>query len=642
MDKISCIKTTFKCKDSELKSHIFNQVVNQSKLAVKMSIVMNLYLKHVFDNNIHVPDHEYELFVNGTILNQMAKLGIEKSNNKRTDNKVYKKIIKHIWTSYFSDYSIEEENTSHQALAYKIKQYQTVFSNSLFMELKKRQIQYVKSFLRRLYLSEEDVSHLKTKFDTKYTPLKHSLYNLNFILGLINRTSTRTMKPTVLTEEETKFVELNHSMLPIHVPNIDSYLDTCFSDYLRGKKETEENIAKALEYIVNLEYSLGQINENYAKCNKLTVLKYFYEILKFIDLDPFARKFTLAPVYSVKRHHMTIDIEELRAMLQYLKLPALNDNLINVANNKKAIKTIKQKVFDDYFTIKKRHNKEFNSMIMTDGIAMTLMYNTGETKVKKSKPKKPKTIGYDKVYGLDPGRTNLFCASDSTNKIQFTNKKYYCDSGFVKRNNKTKKWESEIENNVYTLKTLNTGMIRSYIFNYINTADKVWKLRTEPKRAREQFRVFCNNKRTLDRMCNMISNQRDKNIVIAYGSASFVSSSRSEIAAPTSSIYKKMSQRFRTILTDEFNTSRICNKCKCELRNVKDQNNNIIRDFKYCESNICLESRFVDRDLNAAKNILECFLDGENRKEVFGRKHKNKNLVALNLVDLKSRAVPRN
>ena len=98
---------------------------------------------------------------------------------------------------------------------------------------------------------------------------------------------------------------------------------------------------------------------------------------------------------------------------------------------------------------------------------------------------------------------------------------------------------------------------------------------------------------------------KEKQVIIAYGSAKFAPGGKNEISVPTSSAFKECRYRFRTLVVDEFRTTAVHYEDDSILQKVCKKGTNIpVRGLLWCNSTI--ESKFVNRDKNAALNILRC------------------------------------
>ena len=88
-----------------------------------------------------------------------------------------------------------------------------------------------------------------------------------------------------------------------------------------------------------------------------------------------------------------------------------------------------------------------------------------------------------------------------------------------------------------------------------------------------------------------------------------------------------LSVRFKVVEVDEYRTSKMCNSCGGALKSYRKQNGRQSYSRLVCEScggkRKTLSKRFVDRDLNAAMNILMAGMSVV-RPEHLSRKRSNK------------------
>ena len=76
---------------------------------------------------------------------------------------------------------------------------------------------------------------------------------------------------------------------------------------------------------------------------------------------------------------------------------------------------------------------------------------------------------------------------------------------------------------------------------------------------------------------------------------------------------------YQTVPINEYNTSQMCNNCHLRLRSVK-INGKILRGLKYCDNEEC-KLKYVNRDYNAALNIMQCYQSRDNRPVCFTPHH---------------------
>ena len=72
--------------------------------------------------------------------------------------------------------------------------------------------------------------------------------------------------------------------------------------------------------------------------------------------------------------------------------------------------------------------------------------------------------------------------------------------------------------------------------------------------------------------------------IIGYGAATIASSGKGEMSVPVKYIFDACKMKFHTELIDEYNTTKVCNRCFNFTESVKtnDKNKYIIRGLKRC------------------------------------------------------------
>ena len=67
-----------------------------------------------------------------------------------------------------------------------------------------------------------------------------------------------------------------------------------------------------------------EISIGWLKANPRKVLKYYYEILRYLGQFDDTRRFSLAPISTPKRHHITVDVRGLCTLMKNSGLIARN------------------------------------------------------------------------------------------------------------------------------------------------------------------------------------------------------------------------------------------------------------------------------------------------------------------------------
>lgn len=230
------------------------------------------------------------------------------------------------------------------------------------------------------------------------------------------------------------------------------------------------------------------------------------------------------------------------------------------------------------------------------------------------------------VVGIDPGRTNIIYAVKKTRRdgeltgeqtvYKLTRKQFYMESGVVKANKQIQKWHDQPA----MLKTLaalsaaspkgaDTLQFREYIETVLDNYDTLWEEYLKPRWAQQRLRLYGGKKRVFAKFFNKLQGD-DKKVLVAYGSAKFAPTGSGELSVPTSRAFKETSCRFTVFPVDEFRTTAVYNGDKTTvLQSVaKKSSGDKLRGLLWCCSTSPSKSKFVNRDLNAALNIMDCLL----------------------------------
>ena len=137
----------------------------------------------------------------------------------------------------------------------------------------------------------------------------------------------------------------------------------------------------------------------------------------------------------------------------------------------------------------------------------------------------------------------------------------------------------------------------------------LWTLWNEYKKkrwSRQRFWLYGRKRGVLDNFYESIR-RRDpsKRVVIAYGAAKFAPGGRNELSVPTTTMYKTCCRHFPTLLIDEFRTTKLYHVDGALLQTiVRKGSKRQVRGLLWYESPT--GNKFVNRDMNAALNILRC------------------------------------
>jgi hypothetical protein len=363
------------------------------------------------------------------------------------------------------------------------------------------------------------------------------------------------------------------------------------------------------------------ITDTWLKEHRNAIIRYFWVILKYLETIETAKKFNLAPIHSISSHFLMIDTPVLFYMSKEAGLIP-KDSKVN---------EFKTDNYRDIFKFKESERYRFSEKIQTDGVSICFHYRI-KPKDRKETPEEK----YERIIGIDPGRSNLIFGVEKTSKglktYRLTRNEYYCASGMNKRTRQAFKWQKHIHSEEQTFsqvspKTTNPEQWDSFLRNYISVYNKLWEAKTGKKWARARFRVFGLKKKVIDRFFKQMKGPVKP--LICFGSAKFKPNGKGELSAPTTSIFKACERRFKVELVDEFRTTRICVDCDHILSPVMgytlrwDAHMKLgdfkeIRGLRRCGSSECSQISYKNRDLNAALNILRCY-SNDSRPKILSR-----------------------
>jgi hypothetical protein len=348
-----------------------------------------------------------------------------------------------------------------------------------------------------------------------------------------------------------------------------------------------------------------QVTKMWLKKNIENLVYFNYGCLKQFEKWNL-KLFSLAPITSIRKNFIVIDTTALYRLLK-------NNGLTGV--NLENFMTNKDHYWDSTFNVKKLSNGQFAHYVETDGVSLCVHFL-------KSRAKKENNIPIPtRVISIDPGRTNLiYGVEKDTNKtFKLTRRQYYHEAGMTKAKKESQKWNKKIEKvltemSETSVKTVSGENWDTFITTYIKHYNTLWDHYTKNKWNRQRFGVYIKKNKCLDTFFASMRLKNEPKPIIAYGAAKFNPSNKNELSAPTTFLSKKCGKFYCTKMIDEFNTSKMCSNCGKKLDSTFRIVNGKcleVRGLKWCSSTTC--SKFVNRDQNAALNILKCFLAGNRR-----------------------------
>lgn len=380
------------------------------------------------------------------------------------------------------------------------------------------------------------------------------------------------------------------------------------------------NVVHPLRAVLGL--SKGQeITEEWLKkkANLPSILRMFVFVSRLLEKknleateeDKTVKLFNLLPICRVKSHFITMDTESMVGLLVDVNLidkipPCLDDKkelwklLLNTSKSK-------------------GKNKTFTGTIDTDGVVVNIHYHRKKDDIPRTKGKDaPISLVGKRVIGNDPGRSNIFSMAEEVTPGQYkfyrlSRGRYYTDSGIKNANAQTKTWLGDVEDEVRKMsqtspKGSSLEQFESYVNTSLEVAPTMWAEMFKNRWRHQRFRLYGGKKRAFARFFNEVG--LDKDTIIAFGAAKFAPGGKGEVSVPTTGAFKECTYRCKLVPVDEFRTSKVLwEDHKTVLQQVarmkEDGKKETVRGLLWCCSTKGT-SKFVNRDSNAAINILQC------------------------------------
>lgn len=323
------------------------------------------------------------------------------------------------------------------------------------------------------------------------------------------------------------------------------------------------------------------------------------------------KEFNIIPLSTIKNHYITIDNLVLHGILTDTKIVSCS-----FTKFKEVSEVFWKSVFDFDRLASKKLTFTYN--VETDGLAASVHFQQPKRKLNQSPIYKEIDRTAVDVWACDPGRTNIFfmvkkTEDNSYDFLKLTRNQYYKESGITRAKKKSEKWQSDIKHtdlSLYSPKGVDIISFKLFLSNYMRHWETLWAEYSSDKWSLQRMRLYGGKKRVFANFFNkMETKSLNKKIIVCYGAAKFNPTAKNEIAVPTSRAYKECTFRFPTSPIDEFRTSKVsCEDSKTILQTVvRKDTGKTVRGLLWYSSTIESKNKFVNRDRNAAINILNCF-----------------------------------
>jgi hypothetical protein len=372
----------------------------------------------------------------------------------------------------------------------------------------------------------------------------------------------------------------------------------------------------------------GKIVDIVLKKNLSAAISYMYRMAKYLDSKR-VKSFSPLPNPSIARHHMMFDIEYLTTIYNKWKLKENEDaELVTFSEFRANF----PKYRDEMFCIDKLYPEmkgKYNvKSITTDGYAITLLFTGRDVKTRYTKgAKRPtaKTKKYEackqfksskiltatklapglydatkirmkeedlnkyQTVGTDPGNYKMlnFMKSDGT---MFTiTKGFYNEISHITRNTHKKQKIIQTDEKLAAFnQTLSDTCIRSaslsnyvaYMRLIVGKWKPLWEYHQQKCFCALKYDTYINSKRAISRICREVreevSHGNKKPVIIAFGNGNgnmtINNTKNSSAHGPIKRIAKALSQTMIVVVTDEYNTSKLCSECDAKVHHPKTHN----------------------------------------------------------------------
>lgn len=375
-----------------------------------------------------------------------------------------------------------------------------------------------------------------------------------------------------------------------------------------------------------------EITEDWLDKNHASVLKQWVHFMKTNILEPF----DLVPICKIRHHFVTVDNEVFRYILKDI-------GLVESAN-KADVELLWPTILNLSQFQSKQSKFAFTGTIDTDGTSICMHFKRPRKQPKTKVEVEQDILGLkdhfkDSEYrklACDPGRSNIYSIveelpNNQVNVYILTRQQYYNDSGLLKAKRNTEKWEKRIQMDLdalskVTTKGFNLTQHLEFQKTFLELFPRLWDHYTNKKWSEQRLRLYGGKKRVMAKFWNKVLGKEDDRVptILAYGAAKFAPGGKGEISVPTTSAYKvaKQQKGLKVKPEDEFRSTRVHYQSETLLDKVQIEGKaQTLRGLLWCGSTIKNKKQgsLVNRDLNAALNILKC-ARSEVRPEIMDRK----------------------
>lgn len=357
---------------------------------------------------------------------------------------------------------------------------------------------------------------------------------------------------------------------------------------------------------------------NYEYPASENVLLLSYKILKFFE-DRCEKVFNLIP----NSNSFTTNYIKISNISLYSTL--VQNGYIKKGVSRKDFMNSKDEYWRKLFHIDKYEtcNRKFHFEIMTDGKAVSIL----QCKVKSNKECTDKKINieeYDTIWGLDPGRKDIYAATNlEGDTIKCSSREFYNDAKFTYSKNKIESWYksndkvSQILKNIPSVKTTSLTKWENFLKYIFVRIDVLFDFHRDKAFRNIKFTRFIASKKKITELCKKIA-VSGKRTLVGFGDWSNNDKIiKGHPKGPVKKLKYELSKHCKVIDVDEYLSSKLCHNCGYELSKQKWNRYDVfgcvvaqgtVHHSLRC-NNVSCKKRGMNRDTNASLNILHIFYD---------------------------------
>jgi hypothetical protein len=587
------VKTSLKSilKNYEHNFPIINDLVLEcNDIVIRTYQFLRLFILHKYYNNQPIPKLDKD-----TILYFIRACGIRNKQGRKSQNKKFEDELNNFYETEFQPCinkpKFSLKNKSY-VTPYLAQQIQTAFNNNL----KEHFITRIRRFMNITKPDDIDDSEFKK------------------------------IKNLILLDKHDKIPQ-KYKQWSKNIKN--NYLPQEYEEcYGYDVKVTPE---KYLFYTIKMNEVIERRNNEIRNNNNLSDEDKKYKIKKLFQ--PISTRNTIVP------HYMTIDTNVILSLFKNKGESTMN----------KKTKTHKNYIWDKIFKTNKKAMKmngyEFKTLL-TDGIGVSICFQKVGRKYQEfSVVDEDNDVYIDdlcdndleigkskKLVSVDPGKSNMvFMMDEDKNKLRYTapqrrkeSLRKRCNKIILRNKKKNKIIEKETKLSSYNCKTVNYEHFKDYIKEKTKLNDTVRDFYEKELYRKLKWRTQIYKRKSEDKFLNNIEKTYGKkeDLLICYGNWS--NDKQMKYIMPTQGVGLRriIGKKYNVVLVNEFRTSKLCNKCNCELVNYKRLHRVLICHGCKSSGSESKNSTFMNRDMNACMNMLHIsrsWLDSKKRPSKFCR-----------------------